>query len=104
MAQQTYGEWMRSNPPLPNMTAVDYLIKKFQEFGGSTILGVLEMRGYIDQAKQIEKEQIIDTYHKAQVDISSTIQFTLKTINVYVAIEADKENAEEYYNQTFKNQ
>jgi hypothetical protein len=32
MAKQTYGEWMRSNPPIPQQTAVDWFIEQIKEY------------------------------------------------------------------------
>ena len=58
MIQQTYGEWMRSNPPVPTMTAVEWLVKE------------LNLEGYdytIQQAKAMEKEQIEDAVNQHYV-------------------------------------
>ena len=93
MAQQTYGEWMRSNPPIPNSTAVEWLIEQLikldKELDGrrksddSTVIKINPTKIY-EQAKQMEKEQIIDAHYQGyRNDIGTT------------------EVSEQYYNETY---
>ena len=73
MAQQTYGEWMRSNPPIPTLTAVEWLIEQLVELDkeldgirksdDSTVVKLNPTRIY-EQAKQMEKEQIIEAFYE----------------------------------------
>ena len=76
MAQQTYGEWMRSNPPISTLTAVEWLLDwmgKNQYFIGNDLLQAVE------QAKQMEKEQIMNAYDK--VSMSTAEQYYNETYN-----------------------
>ena len=54
MAQQTYGEWMRSNPPIPNLTAVEWLVEQIKFIDKETY-ATLFNDGQLEQAKQMEK-------------------------------------------------
>jgi Zn/Cd-binding protein ZinT len=49
-----------------------------------------------------EKEQIIKDYHKGQMGIADLYKESLKKIGVYEELLTDFEDAEEYYNQTYK--
>ena len=90
MAQQTYGEWMRSNPPIPNLTAVEWcvnellFIQSLKEGEITESNKAILTTSTIKQAKQMEKEQIEGAYIKGGV-----FQF-----------DKDKE-AEQYYNKTY---
>jgi predicted transcriptional regulator len=72
-------------------TAVDWLVEKLIK------LGYLHSKNYgqsknvkkgIEQAKQMEKEQIINTFKEAQV----------------LVVLDDTKRAEQYYNETFKSE
>ena len=82
MAQQTYGEWMRSNPPIENPTAVEWLVDKLMK--GEFINNPDEL---IEQAKQMEKEQIMRAYEFGVADPYNFIE----------------DEAEQYYNETYQN-
>ena len=58
MTQQTYGEWMRSNPPLPTLTAVEWYYEQIVVKGKTNYYELLE------QAKQMEKEQIVEAFYE----------------------------------------
>jgi len=62
-------------------TAVEWLVEKYIEKG-------IIFLDDIEQAKEMEKEQIIDAYVKGQSDCD---MFTMKS------------EAEQYYNETFNN-
>lgn len=88
MSQQTYGEWMRSNPPIPNLTAVDWYYEQ------TVIQGKTNYAELLEQAKQIEKEQILNACiytasGHSHVGLSDT------------TVEAEIELAEKYYNETY---
>ena len=59
-------------------TAVEWLIEMFN----ITNVNLSHHRSIIEQAKEMEKEQIIDTYETSHISMMS---------------------AEQYYNETFKN-
>jgi len=85
MAQQTYGEWMRSNPPISTLTAVEWLFDQIPlEW---TIKG--SAKKIFEQAKQMEKEQIIHAWREGDND------------SMYSPKELDKQ-AEQYYNETYE--
>ena len=80
MAQQTYGEWMRSNPPISTLTAVEWLFDQIPlEW---TIKG--SAKKIFEQAKQMEKEQIIKAHGLKYYDINE------ETVT-----------GEQYYNETY---
>lgn len=82
MAQQTYGEWMRSNPSIPKLTVIEWFLNSIpQRFKNSLIN---ECSDEIEQAKQTEKEQIIDAWEDGKDSFSTR-------------------NAEQYYNETYGN-
>jgi hypothetical protein len=66
-------------------TAIEFLIKAFQGAYGEKVINVISVQ--VEQAKAIEKEQIINTFKDAQV---------FKVMN-------DETRAEQYYNETYKN-
>lgn len=57
MAEQTYGEWMRSNPEAPFMSAIDYLTgqlrKPFKEWD----------EDIYDKSKNVEKQNMVN-FHR----------------------------------------
>jgi len=68
-------------------TAVEYLLEELKELGALHIDGLHwsdqdDVKKSINQAKEMEEEQIVKAYEGGE-----TVQF---------------ENAEQYYNQTFK--
>jgi hypothetical protein len=80
MAQQTYGEYMRSNPPIPTLTAVEWLIdyiKNLEKYPYKTIQELEE------QAKLIEKEQMKNMWKGGQWSVELGGKF------------------EQYYNETY---
>ena len=72
MAQQTYGEWMRSNPPIPNLTAVEWLLEAIgykQESDRTTTINIhpdCDVSDLVERAKQMEKEQIEKAFSAGQ--------------------------------------
>jgi hypothetical protein len=73
MAEQTYGDWIRSNPPLPTkeykkehmqqQTAVEWLVKEIAEkynFRFATYYGQ-----EIEKAKEMDKQQHGQTWDAA---------------------------------------
>ena len=116
MAEETYGDWIRSNPPLPtkrykkehmaqetskignsdkSQTAVEWLFNmiklKADSIPTNTAVNRRAKGVYVDclmlikEAKQMEKEQIISAYKADRYPCSD-------------------EDAEEYYNKTYKTQ
>jgi hypothetical protein len=73
------------------MTAVEWLIKK--HFGGINNC-TPDFRYHINQAKEMEKQQIIDFTNNF---------ITECTYGDYDGIVQRNKTAEEYYNETFKN-
>ena len=65
---------------MSKQTAVEFLIKAFQGAYGESVINVISVQ--VEQAKQMEKEQIIDAY-KADLHPCSD------------------EDAEQYYNETY---
>ena len=87
MAQQTYGEWMRSNPQIPNLTAVEWLLKQINKQSyslGDINITINVPKDIIEQAKQMEKEQIVNAWDDGKDSFSTR-------------------NAEQYYNETYGN-
>ena len=85
MAQQTYGEWIRSNPPIPNLTAVEWIAEKMKKL---TPPGYqIEISAMLRKAKQMEKEQAFQSF-KAGQD----------------SMEEGGKNFEQYYNETYGNE
>jgi len=68
-------------------TAVDYLVKKFHDYGTLYYSDITE-------AKEMEKAQIIDA------DLNATIR-TAKGANSDVSVRRVKELAEHYYNEKY---
>lgn len=70
-------------------TAVEYLVKEFSNILGKiqteTLQDSIFLINTIEQAKEIEKQQIIDAYYEGK-------EYGFK------------EHGEEYYNETFKNE
>jgi RNA binding exosome subunit len=70
-------------------TAVEFLIKAFQGAYGESVINVISVQ--VEQAKQIEKEQIIESYRDGRSDQQSERQS--KFYN---------RTAEQYYQEIFK--
>ena len=83
MAQQTYGEWMRSNPPIPTLTAVEWFWKWQMD---NPLANFKDAVDAYKQAKQMEKEQIIEAF-----DCDGSPQ----PGEVWIS------NGEQYYNETY---
>ena len=91
MAQQ-YGEYMRSNPPIPTLTAVEWLIEQLAELDkqldgrrksdDSTAVKLNPTRIY-EQAKQMEKDQMKNMWKGGQWSVKLGGKF------------------EQYYNETY---
>ena len=57
----------------------------------------------IEQAKAMEKEQVIDSYHKGQLSVLDVLEKVLTPMGFdSTSYKEDKEDANEYYKQTFK--
>ena len=57
----------------------------------------------IEQAKEMEKEQVIDSYHKGQLSVLDVLEKVLTPMGFdSTSYKEDKEDANEYYKQTFK--
>ena len=96
MAQQTYGEYMRSNPPIPTLTAVEWLIEQLETF--VTLDEELTWDKLFEQAKQMEKEQIIEAHGdkgwaKPMIDENGVPQKDGITFGTTTG--------EQYYNETY---
>lgn len=64
------------------MTAVEWLESKFNEFETIDYSLPSSLYEYVNQAKEMEKEQIIDAYETSHISMMT---------------------AKQYYNETFKN-
>ena len=88
MKQQTYGEWMRSNPPMQQQTAVEWLIEQVNGYSYplpyNENIRIDIPKEVIEQAKEMEKEQMKKAYNA----------------DFHLYMERD---FEQYYNETFKN-
>ena len=72
-------------------TAVEWLAEKLESI----------TQDLFQQAKEMEKEQIIEAYHKAQL---SLIEVVIESFEPNEKNDLDDKNdAEQYYNETFKN-
>ena len=72
-------------------------------------IDVLEFRNQLDlsfkQAKEMEKEQIIEAYHEGQLCILDIVEKSLVPMGFEsTSDKEDKEDANEYYKQTFKSE
>jgi hypothetical protein len=74
---------------MSKQTAVEFLIKAFQGAYGESVINVISVQ--VEQAKQIEKEQIIESYRDGRSDQQSERQS--KFYN---------RTAEQYYQEIFK--
>lgn len=73
-------------------TAVDWLIEMISYSNNDTHSAMYES-GFFDQAKELEKEQIINAYESS-----------INTILLLPSgIKSQKGNAEDYYNKTYNN-
>lgn len=84
MKQQTAVEWFAEQD---NLALVDYLQGKINE-----IELAIKKATILEQAKQIEKEQIVEAFYKGVDQESDT----------HGAMNLDMKDAENYYNETFK--
>ncbi len=77
------------------MTAVEWLSKELESFGDPTMCKLTweELDSIIEQAKEMEKQQIMNAYG---IKTFRTIKMGL---DVYEQI-----NGEQYYNETYKSQ
>jgi hypothetical protein len=69
---------------MSKQTAVEFLIKAFQGAYGEKVINVISVQ--VEQAKEMEKNQIINTFKDAQV---------FKVMNNEI-------RAEQYYNETYE--
>jgi len=71
-------------------TAVEWLKKEFEDYGSSSHLNLdwTTFDELCEQAKQMEKEQIIEAHHSASIEQGAL----------------SKDLANDYYNETFKSE
>ena len=90
---------------MKKQTAVEYLLEEFSEIIGPvsfTVTQDLFIRDAVIKAKEMEKEKIMDSYVTGL--INPLIMKNYKGLSVdEIRIELKKQ-AEEYYNETFKNE
>ena len=87
------------------MTAVEFLVKELKELGALNIDGLHwsdqdDVKKSIEQAKAMHKREHIETYNQGYIDgehDASNIPLSIGDISEY-------NNAENYYNETFKQQ
>ena len=79
---------------MEQQTAVEWLVRKLS----TELIGEIpshrwdEIRNIIQQAKQMEKEQIVEAFYQGVDQESDT----------HGAMNLDRKDAENYYNETFK--
>jgi ribosomal protein L10 len=83
-------------------TAMQELIEKLKGKGGGMEIYLNANTEIINEALEKEKEQIIKDYHKGQMGIADLYKESLQKLGVYEELLTDFEDAEEYYNITFK--
>ena len=66
MSKYTEEEWVALNNRTMKQTAVDWLESKLNEFEFDDALYIANNRGWFKQAKEMEKQQMIDAYKKYQ--------------------------------------
>ena len=77
-------------------TAVEWLYDQIENKGKC-------IYEFINQAKEMEKEQVIDSYHKGQLSVLDVLEKVLTPMGFdSTSYKEDKEDANEYYKQTFK--
>ena len=83
-------------------TAVEWLVEKLNiKYGNNDF--IITHINEIEQAKAMEKEQVIDSYHKGQLSVLDVLEKVLTPIGFdSTSYKEDKEDANEYYKQTFK--
>ena len=101
------------------MTAVEYLVgmicrdvDMYDEEGNvngveywNAFQSCTDLSEYINKAKQMEKQQIIDAYHEGQLSVLQIIEESLIPMGFdSTSDKEDKEDAIEYYNETFKSE
>lgn len=87
-------------------TAVQELIEELEVLENNTIsmsdkFLIKSIRFKTIAKLEKEKEQLIKDYHSGQMSIVDLFKDKLKEIEVYNNMTTDKEDAEEYYNQTY---
>ena len=83
-------------------TAVKWLAKQLESYGDPQVCEITwkDLDSLVEQAKQMEKEQIQDAYNQGYRDgehDASNIPLSIGDISEYI-------NAEQYYNETFKSE
>ena len=81
-------------------TAVEWLANELKNSSG---MPYEHFEKIINQAKEMEKEQIIEAYHEGQLCILDFFEKRLVPMGFEsTSYKEDKEDANEYYKQTFK--
>jgi hypothetical protein len=80
-------------------TAVEQFEAHLIEYGFDLSLHKFEIQTF----KAVEKEQVIDSYHKGQLSVLDVLEKVLTPMGFdSTSYKEDKEDANEYYKQTFK--
>jgi hypothetical protein len=94
----------------PKQTAVDYLFAKMEALRGLFLFEEIDYNTYVDEkkeafkkAKEIEKQQIIETAMNCFCEGKYSAEFTEKKINSSELINYAKEYFEQVYNENTNN-
>jgi len=80
------------------MTAVEWLVEQIREYG-------IVNENCIEQAKEMEKQQIVKSYHEGQLSVLHIVEESLTPLGFdSTSDKEDKEDAIDYYNKTFKSE
>lgn len=85
-------------------TAVDWLIANMPNIGNYIPYGIaLEITAKFQQAKAMERQQIIDAFKAGQLDIAEVLleDFNKRHGTKHPMPPQDNDDAEKYYRQTF---
>jgi len=83
---------------MKQQTAVDFLAECLSIH--FTLSQKMQFEGLFQQAKEMEKQQIIESYHKAQL---SLLELLKEETMLFDSIDSnDKIDAEQYYKETFE--
>ena len=73
------------------MTAVEWLVEQLFKTYNNTTEKKIDNKSIIEQAKEMEKQQIVDAYINGKYESEKIVM-------------SDKFYAKQYYNETFKNE
>jgi hypothetical protein len=84
---------------MSKQTAVEWIQQQVKQQG---ITHYFSLREILEQAKEMEKQQIIDAYDASQTKCVNTANNVLKMLRKESVFEINATESEQYYNETYK--